>query len=51
MLTSDEQEQIISQADKYLKSAKGRAMMPPLSRDDIYDMFKVYAGTYLCHLL
>lgn len=40
LLTKAEEEIIISQADKHLKSAKGRAMLPVLSRQDVIDILK-----------
>jgi hypothetical protein len=40
LLTSKEQEAIISQADAHLKRAKGKAMLPRLYRNDIYELFK-----------
>jgi hypothetical protein len=40
LLTNAEQESIIAQADKHLKSAKGRAMLPVLNRSDIIELFK-----------
>ncbi len=39
MLSSHEQEAIVSQADAHLKKAKGKASLPPLSKDDIRDLF------------
>lgn len=41
LLTSKEQEQIISQADAHLKRAKGKAMLPVLSKQDVIDLFRV----------
>jgi hypothetical protein len=41
MLTSEEQESIVNQADAHLKKAKGKAMLPPLSKQDIRDLFSV----------
>ena len=41
MLSAQEQELLVSQADAHLRKAKGRAMLPPLSKQDIYDMFQV----------
>lgn len=40
LLTSKEQEMIISQADAHLKKAKGKASLPRLWKKDIYDLFK-----------
>ena len=40
MLTSFQQESIIAQADAHLKRAKGKAMLPRMSKQDIYDMFE-----------
>ena len=39
LLSSVEQESIISQADAHLKSAKGKAMLPRLSKDFMRDLF------------
>jgi hypothetical protein len=39
LLSSKEQESIIAQADAHLKSAKGRAMLPRLSKETIRDLF------------
>ena len=40
-LTSLEQEAIINQADSKLKVAKGRAMLPQITKKDVYDLLKV----------
>ncbi|KAJ1426635.1 hypothetical protein B484DRAFT_450593 [Ochromonadaceae sp. CCMP2298] len=40
MLSSQEQEDMISQADAHLKKAKGKASLPRLWRKDIYEMFE-----------
>ena len=40
LLTSKEQEAIIGQADGHLKRAKGSAMLPIITKDDIYAMFR-----------
>ena len=40
MLSSKEQEMIISQADAHLKRASGKASLPRLWKKDIYDIFK-----------
>lgn len=40
MLTTMEQELMISQADAKLKQEKGKAMLPRLTKQDVYDMFK-----------
>jgi hypothetical protein len=39
LLSSHEQESLISQADAHLKKAKGRAMLPQISREDIVQLF------------
>lgn len=39
-LTSLEQEAIINQADSKLKVAKGRAMLPQITKKDVYDLLK-----------
>lgn len=41
LLSSDEQEMIISQADAHLKRAKGKALLPRLSKQDVVDLFEV----------
>lgn len=43
MLSSHEQESIVSQADAHLKKAKGKASLPPLTKQDIRDLFSVCA--------
>ena len=40
LLTSKEQEMIISQADAHLKRAKGKASLPRLYKKDIFELFK-----------
>lgn len=40
LLTFAEQEAIIAQADGHLKKAKGKAMLPRLSKQDIIDIFE-----------
>lgn len=40
ILTSEEHESIIQQADNALKKAKGKGMLPALKKDDIILMFK-----------
>ena len=42
LLTSKEQEQIISQADAHLKRAKGKAMLPVLTKQDVINLFRVW---------
>lgn len=42
LLTSKEQEQIVSQADAHLKRAKGKAMLPVLTKQDVSDLFRVF---------
>lgn len=42
LLTCEEQESIIAQADAHLKKAKGRAMLPQITKQEIYDIFEVY---------
>jgi hypothetical protein len=41
MLTAHEQQSIVSQADAMLKKAKGKASLPPLTKQDIRDLFSV----------
>lgn len=41
LLTSKEQESIIDQADGHLKSAKGKAMLPPVTREEVLHILKV----------
>jgi hypothetical protein len=41
LLTTEEQESLIAQADSHLKREKGRAMLPQITRDDIIHLFKV----------
>ena len=41
LLSSLEQEQLISQADSKLKTAKGKAMLPPLSKEEVIALFQV----------
>jgi hypothetical protein len=41
MLSPAEEEAIIAQADGHLKAAKGKAMLPRLTKDDIYAIFQV----------
>lgn len=40
LLSSTEQEAIISQADAHLKRAKGKASLPRLFKKDIYELFR-----------
>lgn len=40
LLTSAEQEAIIAQADGHLKKAKGKAMLPRLTKQDVIDIFE-----------
>lgn len=40
LLSSKEQEMIIGQADGHLKKAKGKASLPILSKQDIYELFR-----------
>jgi len=40
LLTSKEQEAIIGQADGHLKRAKGKAMLPVITKSDIQSMFR-----------
>lgn len=40
LLSTEEQESIMAQADAHLKKAKGRAMLPQISKQDIYNMFE-----------
>ena len=52
MLTSAEQESIVNQADAHLKKAKGKAMLPPLTKQDIRDIFSVRQSLlYKCHMV
>ena len=46
LLSSAEQEMIISQADGHLKSAKGKAMLPQLSKKDIEKIFEVVISAF-----
>lgn len=41
MLTLAEQDAIINQADSHLKVAKGRAMLPQITADEVRQIFKV----------
>jgi hypothetical protein len=41
LLSKPEEEAVIAQADARLKAAKGRAMLPALSRKDVLDIFQV----------
>jgi hypothetical protein len=41
MLSTEEQEAIINQADNHLKKAKGKAMLPQLTKEDIIELFEV----------
>jgi hypothetical protein len=47
LLSSQEQESLISQADAHLKKAKGRAMLPPLTKQNIREMFQVNIQSYI----
>ena len=40
LLTSTEHEAIIAQADGHLKKAKGKAMLPRLTKQDVIDLFE-----------
>jgi len=40
LLTSTEQEAVVSQADAHLKRAKGKASLPRLWKKDIYELFR-----------
>jgi hypothetical protein len=40
LLSCHEQESLISQADPHLKKAKGRAMLPPITKEDIVHLFR-----------
>ncbi len=40
MLSSEEQEAIIGQADAHLKRAKGKAMLPRLTKKDVYEILE-----------
>mmetsp|Transcript_9398 Transcript_9398/g.14159 ORF Transcript_9398/g.14159 Transcript_9398/m.14159 type:complete len:285 (+) Transcript_9398:114-968(+) len=40
LLSTEEQESLIAQADTHLKKAKGRAMLPQITKEDIYELFK-----------
>lgn len=40
ILTSKEQEMIVNQADAHLKRAKGKASLPRLWKNDIYELFR-----------
>lgn len=42
LLSTEEQESLISQADSHLKKAKGRAMLPQITKDDIEKLFMVF---------
>ena len=41
LLTNKEQEMIVAQADGHLKAAKGKSMLPALTKHDIHDLLKV----------
>lgn len=41
LLSSEEQEAIIAQADAHLKRAKGKAMLPRLTKQDVLDLLEV----------
>jgi hypothetical protein len=51
LLTSEEQEAIIGQADAHLKKAKGRAMLPQISEQEIHNMFEVRIALYAIILM
>lgn len=51
LLSTEEQESLISQADSHLKKAKGRAMLPQLTRDDIEKLFMVCVFFFILLLL
>jgi hypothetical protein len=40
-LSTSEQDAIINQADNHLKKAKGKAMLPQMSRQEIIELFRV----------
>lgn len=44
LLSGQEQDDIIAQADSHLKKAKGRAMLPQITKQDIYELFQVIIG-------
>ena len=46
LLTMKEQEMIINQADKHLKSAKGRASLPAISKEDVLNILSVRCHDY-----
>lgn len=47
LLTTAEQDAIINQADSSLKKTKGKAMLPPITKQDVFELFQVIAST-LC---
>ncbi len=51
LLTITEQENIISQADAHLKRAKGKAMLPRLTKDDVIAIFDVSFIYLACLIL
>lgn len=46
LLSKPEEEAVIAQADARLKVAKGRAMLPALSRADVLSIFAVRYASY-----
>jgi hypothetical protein len=49
-LSVAEEEAIIGQADGHLKRAKGKAMLPRLTKDDVYAIFQV-CSAFFCRLI
>lgn len=49
MLLNHEQDGLISQADNKLKSAKGKAMLPYLPKEEAIALFKVYISRIPCY--
>ena len=47
-LVTSEQDAIINQADGHLKRAKGKAMLPQLTRQQIIELFQVKTYTKFC---
>lgn len=47
LLSSAEQDELISQADAHLKKAKGKSMLPMLSKSDIRNIFEVINACFL----
>jgi hypothetical protein len=42
LLSLEEQEMIINQADGHLRVAKGKAQLPQLKKNDIFKLFEVF---------